>query len=615
MSFLAELRRRNVIRVLIAYLAAAWFLVQIADTVVPAYGLPDAVVGILITILAIGLIPVVIISWAFEWTPAGLRRDGDVAPGESIASQTGRKIDRVIMVVLAMAVGFFAFDKFVLEPGRDAELAEQVRADTRIESFGDRSIAVLPFVNMSSDPDQVYFSDGVAEEILNLLAKMKELRVISRSSAFVHRGDVSIPDVAKALNVSYVLEGSVRRSGDQIRVTAQLIDARTDTHVWSDTWDRSAADIFAVQDEVAHDVAAELQVQLINQRRPQQETDPETYAIFLQAKHLFYGEAADVADKTRPERLLRIVLERDPTFVPAMTLLTLVVSYQSYEDDLSDVERETLNKEIRRLAYAAYETDPDDAVAILYYSWQKTIAEGSDSRDMSDVQRALELEPNNTEVLRVVTYILHSIGRFDDAIVVGERMMATNPLCIVCYPRLLDSYVDSGQFKKAEQLQRRRIELVNDIGGRANLAHVLILMGRAEEALEVVEQIAAEVLRDRGELGRYEPEWLGTSAMALHDLGRVDEAATRIEQLETDWSQRDPFFLLTYHAHVGDKDMALAWFRKTMEFDESIFEHLVWRPDFALLHDTSEWQQQRIAQGLDEETLAAIEFNIPDFGD
>ncbi len=238
MSFLAELKRRNVIRVLIAHLAAAWFLVQIADTVVPAYGLPESVVGILITVLAIGLIPVLIISWAFEWTPAGLRRDSDVAPGESIAPQTGKTLDRVIMVVLAMAVGFFAFDKFVLDPGRDAELAEQVRADTRIESFGDRSIAVLPFVNMSSDPEQVYFSDGVAEEILNLLAKMKELRVISRTSAFVHRGDVNIPDVAKALNVAYELEGSVRRSGDQIRVTAQLIDARTDTHVWSDTWDR-----------------------------------------------------------------------------------------------------------------------------------------------------------------------------------------------------------------------------------------------------------------------------------------------------------------------------------------------------------------------------------------
>ena len=211
MSFLAELRRRNVIRVLIAYLAAAWFLIQIADTVVPAYGLPDTIVGILITVLTIGLIPAVIISWAFELTPEGLKRDAEVSVDESIAPRVGKTLDRIIMVVLALAVGFFAFDKFVLDPGRDAELAEQVRADTRVESYGDRSIAVLPFVNMSADPEQVYFSDGVAEEILNLLAKIKELRVIARSSSFVHRGAVSIRDVAKELNVTYVLTPERRR--------------------------------------------------------------------------------------------------------------------------------------------------------------------------------------------------------------------------------------------------------------------------------------------------------------------------------------------------------------------------------------------------------------------
>ena len=613
MSFLAELRRRNVIRVLIAYLAAAWFLIQIADTVVPAYGWAESAVGILITILAIGLIPILIISWAFEWTPAGLRRDADIAPGESIAPRTGKTLDHIIMVVLAMAVGFFAFDKFVLDPGRDAELAEQVRADTRIESFGDRSIAVLPFVNMSSDPEQVYFSDGVAEEILNLLAKMKELRVISRSSAFVHRGDVNIRDVAKALNVSYVLEGSVRRSGDQIRVTAQLIDARTDTHMWSDTWDGGAADIFAMQDEVAQDVAAELQLQLINERRPQQETGPETYAIYLQAKHLFYGEAADVADKTKPERLLRIVLERDPDYVPAMTLLSLILSYQSYDGGLSDSERATLETEIKELAFAAYEADPDDAVAILYYGYQST-EEADRLKDLSGVERALQLEPNNTEVLRVVAYILNMIGRFDDAIVIGERMIANNPLCIICYPQLLNAYLHTENFEKAEELQRRRIALVDDFGGATNLAHVLVAAGRPGEALEIYERMA-EAHKSQGRFKGYEAAWLKSSAMALHDLGRIDEAAERVALLK---SKQDPllaFRLATYYAHIGDKDIALAQLRQLMERKPSFFEYVMKELDFAILHDTPEWLGWRKNAGLDEESLAAIEFEIPDFGD
>ena len=232
MSLLAELKRRNVLRVLIAYLAGAWLLIQIADVLWPIYGLPDSGLQLLTNIIAIGLIPAVILAWVFEWTPEGLKRDADVSAGESIAPQTGKTLNRIVMVVLALAMGFFAFDKFVLDPARDVvreEAAEQRgRIDALIESYGDKSIAVLPFTNMSIDPEQDFFSDGVSEEILNLLAKIKDLRVISRSSAFEYRGDVHIPTVAEALNVAYVLEGSVRKAGDSVRITAQLIDARAE---------------------------------------------------------------------------------------------------------------------------------------------------------------------------------------------------------------------------------------------------------------------------------------------------------------------------------------------------------------------------------------------------
>jgi tetratricopeptide (TPR) repeat protein len=392
-----------------------------------------------------------------------------------------------------------------------------------------------------------------------------------------------------------------------------LIDARTDTHVWSDTWDRGAADIFAVQDEVARDVADELHVQLLNIRRPQQETDPETYAMFLQAKHLFYGEAGDVSDKSRPERLLRIVLERDPDFVPAMTLLTIVLYFQSNAFDVPDAERERLATEVKQIAIAAYETDPDDAVAILYYGWQTK--EGIDRiRDLSDVGRALALEPNNTEVLRVAAYIANSIGRFDDAIVLGERMISINPLCIVCYPQLLHSYIHTRDFEKAEKLQRRRIALVDDFGGSTNLAHVLLAAGRPDEALEIYEHMAEEH-KEKGVFEGHEAEWLHSSAMALHDLGRVDEAAERVALLESKPDQNLAHRLATYYAHIGDKDMTLAWIRKMKESGADFFGSYVWDPDFAILHDTPEWREWRKGAGLDEESLAAIEFEIPDFGD
>jgi TolB-like protein len=243
LSLFAELKRRNVFRVAIAYVAVSWLLIQVAETVFPVYGLSDAAIRLVITAVAIGLIPVLVISWVFELTPAGLKRDAEVDHSAPDVLASGKKFDRVILVVLAIALGYFAFDKFVLDPARDIELVEEATehalTQARVESYGDRSIAVLPFVNMSSDPEQAFFSDGIAEELLNLLARIPELRVTSRSSSFMFRGDgLNLPDVASKLKVAHILEGSVRKAGNQVRITVQLIEAKSDTHLWSETYDR-----------------------------------------------------------------------------------------------------------------------------------------------------------------------------------------------------------------------------------------------------------------------------------------------------------------------------------------------------------------------------------------
>ena len=256
MSFLEELKRRNVVRVAAAYLALAWLVVQIVETLFPMYGISDAVARTVVSLIGLGLIPVVILAWVFELTPEGIRRDAEADHDSGAARRAGRNLDRAFIVLLALGITYFAVDKFVLDPARDeAELEaarQEGRAAAAIETFGDKSIAVLPFVNMSSDPEQEYFADGISEELLNLLAQIPELRVISRSSAFSFKGkDVDIPTVARQLNVAHVLEGSVRKAGNTIRITAQLIEAGTDRHLWSETYDRTLDDIFAIQDEVA----------------------------------------------------------------------------------------------------------------------------------------------------------------------------------------------------------------------------------------------------------------------------------------------------------------------------------------------------------------------------
>ena len=267
MSLYHELKRRNVFRVAIAYLAGSWLLVEVAETVFPLFGFDDTPARIMVIVLAISFPLFLLFSWAFEITPEGLKREVEVAREHSITRFTGKKLDRIIVVLLVLAIGYFAFDKFVLDPVEDVQIAESAhqegRSEALTESHGDKSIAVLPFVNMSSDPEQEYFSDGISEELLNLLAKIPELQVIARTSSFSYKGkDVRISDVARELNVGLVLEGSVRKVGNQVRITAQLIKADSETHLWSETYDRELDNIFEVQDEIAAAVIESLKVQL-----------------------------------------------------------------------------------------------------------------------------------------------------------------------------------------------------------------------------------------------------------------------------------------------------------------------------------------------------------------
>jgi len=221
-------------------LVTAWLILQVVELIFPVYGFSDAAIRFVISALAVGLIPVVILAWAFELTPEGFRKEQDVDQPQPVAPQAGKKLDRAIMVLLAVALGYFAFDKFVMSESREAEIAEAARQEGRtdavVESYGELSIAVLPFVDMSPGKDQEYMSDGIAEELLNLLTRIPELRVTSRSSAFSFKGkDIDIPTTAQQLNAAYILEGSVRKAGDQLRITAQLIEGRSDTQRWSKT--------------------------------------------------------------------------------------------------------------------------------------------------------------------------------------------------------------------------------------------------------------------------------------------------------------------------------------------------------------------------------------------
>jgi TolB-like protein/Tfp pilus assembly protein PilF len=278
MSIYQELRRRNVFRVAAAYAVTAWLLVQVAETMFPLFGFGDAPARIVVIVLAIGFVPAIIISWVFEITPEGLRRDVDIERDHVVAPHAGRILDRVTIAVLIIAVSYFAFDKFVLDPQRDRDItetaaragAEQAREEARLDMFSDKSIAVLPFANRSEQKEDGYFTDGMHDELLTRLSRISALKVISRTSVMRYREtDKSVPEIGKELSVATVLEGGVQRAGSQVRINVQLIDARTDEHLWAEIYDRelTAENLFAIQSEISTEIAEALEATLSPEER------------------------------------------------------------------------------------------------------------------------------------------------------------------------------------------------------------------------------------------------------------------------------------------------------------------------------------------------------------
>src|SRR5213082_3408197 len=262
-NFFAELKRRNVIRFAGLYLVGAWLLTQVASTVLPMFGAPDWLPRTVVIVLVIGFVPALIFSWAFELTPQGLKRDEDVPLEQSIAPQTGRRMNRLIIAVLMLALGYFVFDKFVLMPRReDALVAAPTSAEPK-SATNAKSVAVLAFANLSDDKGSEYFSDGISEELLTVLQKIPGLHVAARTSAFSFKGkNATAQEIGQKLGVAHLVEGSVRKSGNSVRIAARLTRANTGEELWSENFTRDLKDVFAVQTELAQTIVAQLRGQL-----------------------------------------------------------------------------------------------------------------------------------------------------------------------------------------------------------------------------------------------------------------------------------------------------------------------------------------------------------------
>jgi TolB-like protein/Tfp pilus assembly protein PilF len=490
MSFLNELKRRNVIRVATAYVVASWLIVQVVETIFPVYGLGDLAIRTVITVLAIAFVPALILSWVFEITPEGLKRESDVVREHSITRFTGKKIDRIIMVLLALALGYFAFDKFVLDPAEDVQIAESAhregRSEALAESYGDKSIAVLPFVNMSSESEQEYFSDGISEELLNLLAQIPEFRVISRSSSFSFRGrDIAVPEVSRQLNVAYVLEGSVRKHGDRVRITAQLIEGPSDTHLWSDTYERdlTARNLFAIQTDIAGEISVALDSVLTASNREQLARVPtenlDAYYAYHLARQRMINRTVESLEQAMD--LFRRAIEMDPEY--AYAYVGLADTYML----MGDYGGLDLQKMVASAVPAldrALQLDSRLAPAYASLGAIRTKQFDFDAAEAAH-RRAIELDPNYATAYHWYGDLLVSYAnRPGDAIPLLEQAVRLDPLSPAITVTLGQAFEGMGQFEKALDLYHRAIEIAPDyVGSYFLLARMnQNVFGRLDEA-------------------------------------------------------------------------------------------------------------------------------------
>jgi TolB-like protein/Tfp pilus assembly protein PilF len=542
MSLLKELKRRNVIRVAMAYVVVAWLIIQVVETILPAFGYSDFVLRIVVIVLAIAFIPTLAFSWVFEFTPEGLKREVDVVREHSITRFTGKRLDRIIMLLLAVALGYFAFDKFVLDPIENVQIAESAHQDGRsealVESYGDKSIAVLPFVNMSSDPEQEYFSDGISEELLNLMSKIPNLRVISRSSAFRFKGkDIEIPSVARQLNVTHVLEGSVRTTGNQVRITAQLIEGRSDTDLWSETYDGelTASNVFAIQAQIAEKISRALDAVLAKEDRVRLNQVPTQN---LQAYEAYMLGKQRMVMRTR-EKLLEAsdyfnkAVELDPQYASAWVGLADAILLLSNYGYLPQVE--ALARAETSLAKALA---IDDKLGAAYASMGLLrVQQGDNAGAESAFKRAIELDSNIPQPYHWYGDLLVSAtGQPEAAIPLLERARALDPLSPIINVTLGQALEASGKFSEASIYYNKAKEIEPDFPPAYYLIaqHFRTVFGEMDEAVRWHhKELALEATRDNGSLGliylelgdRQEAEFLIDRAQGRQPLWFLPNAA------------------------------------------------------------------------------------------
>ena len=619
MRLLAELKRRNVIRMAGLYLVGAWLVVQVASTVFPAFDLPGWALRAVILVLAIGFIPALIFAWVFELTPDGLKRDSEVARDASIAPQTARRMERTILVLAVIALALFAFDKFVLAPGRQADLIDRATQAAATEAaphpdasaaranVDPRSIAVLPFENLSSEADSAFFVSGMQDLILTNLSKIRDLKVISRSSMEKYASHPeNLKVVGAELGVAHLLEGSVQRVGDQVLINLQLIEVATDSHLWAETYNRKIENVFEVEQEVANAVAKALHIQLTTPQaiavRARQAANPQALDAFMRAEY------AAMELGRRPARVKYVeaiewyekAIAADPDFALAHAQLTRALMEAMHFGGTTQYSAAQLTERAEQALATARRLQPDLPEADLAQSFIQNRAQFDYLGSIATLERVIAAWPGDPRAYLGKAANLRHLGRFEEALAQldialslsprDEHLMFQRALTLVRLRRFADAETACRQMLEmfprgvalvplATLVLQRRGDLDEALAllppdhgpAKSTRAWWLALQGKFEQSLDVAESIdepdAVARFSRQSLLGRV--HWLAGE----HDRGEallrasVSEIARYVDA-HPDIANRDLWWFVQAAqnlAIVGDEAETLAWLARAAE--------------------------------------------------
>jgi len=540
MSLVSELRRRNVLRMVVLYVIAAWLIVQVADALIDLAKLPDWIGTTILALLAVGFPIALIFSWFYEITPAGISLEKDVDRSESITHVTGRRLDFIVIALLCSGLILFAYDKWWI--GAPPE----------------KSIAVLPFQNMSADPEQEFFSDGLSDTLIHVLAQVSDLKVTAKTSSFYFKGkNIDVGEIGRQLKVSTILEGSVQKAGNRVRVIAQLVNAGDGTHLWSKSFDRDLNDIFAVQDEIAQEVVKALKVTLLDteEERLAQRYQPtlEAYEQLILGRHEMAKRTAD--SLAAAEQHFKQAIELDPDYALAYVDLALTYNLQVFYGGL--VFEESLQRRQplidKALALDPLSGEAHVARASLHEMQQAKTGEEDLDAIEEEYLKAIKLSPNYATAHHWYSGQLNDQGRFEEALVQIRLAAELDPMSPIIQTNVASFAWDAGRSEEALTLVRRNIERNPEFPNNyTQMAGFQTRLGHLGEAQRWTQEARR---RNPEDAFKWRRECLGF--LNLGDVLSADDCARQLGEAHPEKTiSRGPGLAL--HFYRGELDAAIA---------------------------------------------------------